>query len=417
MNASTLATILVPLLLLASTGRAAAAEPAREDSRADSPEDQPEKSQGAAPSPPSPGTSPAPPQDPREAARVRFAQGLERAGQSDYEGALREFTAAYELSPHFAVLYNIGQSLIALGRPLEAVDTLSKYLRDGQEQVPPDRRLQAETQISLLQSLFAELTITTDRPGALISVDGREVGRTPLYQPLRLAAGTHAVSAVVEAPGGTTTTNRTVTIMPGERQVLRLGLPAPATIVTRLTEPPPRPPVPAPDVVAASAPPRGGAGPRTTEIPGGPSSTALVDRPQDARPESRWRTTTAVVCAVVGAGLGGAALFVYLRNRGRYRDWQNEDAALAKDKGGIDYYPRQAANNQLADSLTRDNHLTVGLAVAGGALLAGGIASFLLDRPNGGRAEGHRAALLTGFTVGLGSQGLASGNASWSASW
>lgn len=349
---------------------------------------------------------------------MRFAQGLERAGQSDYEGALREFTAAYELSPHFAVLYNIGQSLIALGRPLEAVDTLSKYLRDGQEQVPPDRRLQVETQISLLQSLFAELTITTDRPGALISVDGREVGRTPLYQPLRLAAGTHAVSAVVEGPGGTTTINRTVTITHGERQVLSLELPAPATVVTRLAEPPPRPPapVPAPDVAAALAPP-GAAGARATEIPGGSSATALVDRPQDARPESRWRTTTAVACAVVGAGLGGAALFVYLRNRGRYRDWQSEDAALAKDKGGIDYYPRQAANNRLADSLTRDNHLTVGFAVAGGALLAAGIASFLLDRLNGGRAEGHRAALLTGFTVGLGSEGLASGNASWSASW
>jgi tetratricopeptide (TPR) repeat protein len=399
MNASTLATILIPLLLLASTGRAATVEAAREDSRADSPEDQP-----------------APPQDPREAARVRFAQGLERAGQSDYEAALREFTAAYELSPHFAVLYNIGQSLIALGRPVEAVDTLSKYLRDGQEQVPPDRRLQVETQISLLQSLFAELTITTDRPGALISVDGREVGRTPLYQPLRLAAGTHAVSAVVESPGGTTTINRTVTITPGERQVLSLDLPAPATVATRLAVPPPRPPVPVPDVAAASAAP-GGAGPRTTEIPGGPSSTALVDRPQDARPESRWRTTTAVACAVVGAGLGGAALFIYLRNRGRYRDWQNEDAALAKDKVGIDYYPRQVANNRLADSLTRDNHLTVGLAVAGGALLAGGIASFLFDRLNGGRAEGHRAALLTGFTVGLGSEGLASGHASWSASW
>ena len=115
----------------------------------------------------------------------------------------------------------MGQAQFALDRPAEAIESLSKYLRDGQEQVPPARRQDVQAQIALLESLFAELTIATDQSGALITVDGREVGRTPLYQSIRLAAGTHKVSAVME---GMTAMNRTVTLAPGDRQVLNLEL-------------------------------------------------------------------------------------------------------------------------------------------------------------------------------------------------
>ena len=171
----------------------------------------------------------APTEDARETARLHYARGLELAGQADYESALREFSEAYRVSPHFAVLYNMGQAQFALSRPAEAIESLSKYLRDGQEQVPPARRQEVQAQIALLESLFAELTITTDRSGALITVDGREVGRTPLYQPIRLASGTHKVAATLE---GMAAINRTVTLAPGDRQVLNLEMPtAPAAKV------------------------------------------------------------------------------------------------------------------------------------------------------------------------------------------
>ena len=45
---------------------------------------------------------------------------------------------------------------------------------------------------------IAEVTVTTDKP-AIIEVDGVDSGRTPLERPLRVASGTHAISAL--APG------------------------------------------------------------------------------------------------------------------------------------------------------------------------------------------------------------------------
>ncbi len=339
-------------------------------------------------------------QEAREAARGHFAQGLERAGQADYEGALREFTEAYALSAHFAVLYNIGQAQIALGHPLEAVETLSKYLRDGQEQVPSDRRLQVQAQVELLQFLFAELTVTTDRPGALIFIDGREVGRTPLYQSVRLPAGTHTVSAVVQ---GMAPIVRSVTIAHGERQVVNLAMPATPAVAAKDTG------APAP---AQTPAPASGAG-KATEGRARSEPDLTLGTP------SSGRTLPALAYAAVGIGvaLGGAALAVYLGNRGRYQDWEASNAALENDKGAIDHYAQQTANNRLADSLTRDNHLVAGLSIAGGALVAGGLTFLIHDRLRGGR-EGARADDSTGaFGLTWAQQGSASGAISWSKRW
>ena len=342
--------------------------------------------------------------DARETARLHYARGLELAGQADYEAALREFTEAYRASPHFAVLYNMGQAEFALGRPAEAIESLSKYLRDGQEQVPPARRQEVQAQIALLESLFAELTIATDRSGALITVDGREVGRTPLYQPIRLATGTHKVAATLE---GMAAINRTVTLAPGDRQVLNLEIPTSPAAPARVPDVEPQQAVLPPEGVPA----------QSATNPKAPPVSVLEQR---IEPGSQGRRRTMSIlgysAAGVGVALGGAALGVYLWNRGRYQDWQHNNAALQQDKGAIDFHGRQVANNQLADSLTRANHVILGLSVASGLLLAGGITLWVRDRSRGGteaKASPDKAA--TGISMGW--QGRSSASISWSAPW
>src|SRR5215471_518621 len=88
--------------------------------------------------------------NPREAAREHYEQGLKLAGQNGYEAALDEFNRAYAISPQFAVLYNIAQCQVALGHPAEAIEALTKYLREGGDHVPPDRRALVESQIARL---------------------------------------------------------------------------------------------------------------------------------------------------------------------------------------------------------------------------------------------------------------------------
>jgi hypothetical protein len=347
------------------------------------------------------------PEDAREAARSHYARGLELAGQADYEAALREFSEAYTIRPHFAVLYNIGQAQFALGRPAEAIESLSKYLRDGQEQVPSARRQDVQAQIVLLESLFAELTITTDQPGALIAVDGREVGRTPLYQGIRLATGTHRVAATMD---GTAAINRTVTLAPGDRQVLNLEVPTSPAATAKVVETEPPPPT------LSNSDAGVGSTPVTTKL------APRLKLDQGSEPVSPRRripmSTVGIATASVGAALGGVALGVYLWKRGRYQDWQDNNVALQNDTGAIDHHARQIANNQLADSLTRANHVIAGLSIAGGVLLAGGVTLWVRDRlRSGGEAEASPERATTGIGVGWSGQGHSSASISWSAPW
>ena len=88
-------------------------------------------------------------EDPRAQAGVDYARGIELAEQGLFAAALEQFKSAYEKSPHFAVLYNIGQAQMALGRPIEAIEAMTRYLRDGADQVPLSRREQVQAQVAL----------------------------------------------------------------------------------------------------------------------------------------------------------------------------------------------------------------------------------------------------------------------------
>ena len=172
---------------------------------------------------------------------------------------------------------------MALGRPIEAIEALTRYLRDGADQVPLSRREQVQAQIALLESRLAELSVTTDRPGARSRVDGREVGRTPLYQPIRMAAGTHTVSITME---GITPIIKAIDLREGDRQALAFVVPLGVA--------------PKPDGHRAAGRERG----RDAARPPPP--------PRDLR---KWRTSS----AVVGAAAGAAALGIYVWNRDQLR--------------------------------------------------------------------------------------------------
>jgi tetratricopeptide (TPR) repeat protein len=313
----------------------------------------------------------------RAEAAAHYQRGLELANQQHYEEALDAFNAAYALSPHFAVLYNVGQAEMALGHPLEAIVALTRYLHDGGEQVPLSRRELVQAQIALLEAKLAELSITSERPGVTVRVDDLEVGQTPLFQPVRLAAGAHTVTA--SAPDGPTVT-RQVTLAEGERQKLDLVFTPP---------PPPRPAAPpAPPLAAEPRPPTR-------------NRTPVVTLPR-----------AAVVAVATGLALCGAALGVYVWNGGRYEDWQNADATLRRLTPGTPEYRLTAmANNQLADSLASANDAILALSLAGGALVATGVVLYVVDRVH----RRHAGEPTLAWTRAAG--GARTPIAGWSVTW
>lgn len=179
--------------------------------------------------------APAPAEPAKAEARERFDRGLGLFEKGDNAAALAEFKRAYELIPNPVVLYNMGLVYAAMNRPVEAADTLDRYLNQAGEKASADQRRHA-TQVRDEQAArVARVMVVTDHP-ATIEVDGVEAGRTPMTEPLRLPSGAHTLAAL--APGyqptrraltlaGQVTETVTLALLPTETGAAHLSVSTP----------------------------------------------------------------------------------------------------------------------------------------------------------------------------------------------
>jgi hypothetical protein len=126
-------------------------------------------------------------------ARVAYTHGTELYRAGEFKKALVEFKRAYDLAPHFAILYNIGQVNMQLNNYAAALTAFEQYLRDGGSEVPADRRPSVEADIVTLRGRTAKLIIDSNVAGAEVRVDGKLLGVTPLA-PVVVDAGQHDVT-------------------------------------------------------------------------------------------------------------------------------------------------------------------------------------------------------------------------------
>src|SRR5664279_2435322 len=73
-------------------------------------------------------------------AAVRFQRAVELYREGSYEGALAEFSKAYQISPSYLVLYNIAQTQYALHDFVGSYKSLMQYLAEGGGGIPGARR-------------------------------------------------------------------------------------------------------------------------------------------------------------------------------------------------------------------------------------------------------------------------------------
>jgi tetratricopeptide (TPR) repeat protein len=277
----------------------------------------------------------------RSLARDFFERGLVLLEEKQYEAAVAEFRLAYEVSPDYRVLYNIGWVHIALEQPVQAVEAFQRYLDRGGDRIPADRRATVARIIDRERNRLGELEILTNVGGATVRIDGIDAGSTPLEAPLLLTPGRHHVSVRSEQR---LPIDLDVQVDAGKTIVMNLELREPAL--------PAGAPAPVP---AANA----------------HSSQALAEEPALAReglPD--W---LGYGLAATGVGLAGASVGHYLWNRGRYSQWLDRDRALQSAQGTPGYPERQRDNNALAASIERASRVTAGTAIGAGALLGMGV--------------------------------------------
>ena len=128
-------------------------------------------------------------------AAVRFQRAVELYREGSYEGALAEFSKAYQISPSYLVLYNIAQTQYALHDFVGAYKALMQYMAEGGADIPADRRVQVDDMTVKLVGRIAHLQISTNVTNADIRVDNVSVGTSPLPGPVPVNVGTHRVSA------------------------------------------------------------------------------------------------------------------------------------------------------------------------------------------------------------------------------
>jgi tetratricopeptide (TPR) repeat protein len=122
-----------------------------------------------------------------------YQRGLSLYGEGEFVLALVEFERAYQLTPNYRVLYNIGQVRIQLGRYAKGREALEEYLKQGGASINAARTEAVKKDLDMLAERTAMLSVLVNEPGADVAVDGRVVGVSPLTGPLVIDAGEHTL--------------------------------------------------------------------------------------------------------------------------------------------------------------------------------------------------------------------------------
>ncbi|MGE0791811.1 MAG: PEGA domain-containing protein [Sandaracinaceae bacterium] len=131
-------------------------------------------------------------------ARTHFQRGVDLFDEGRLLEALSEFEEAHRLSANARILFNIGQLHAELGRSVEAVDALERFLREATD-VDAEVRAEAQAALRTQRARIGRLVIELDAPQARVFVDDVERRAASREEPLRVSAGEHVVS--VQAPG------------------------------------------------------------------------------------------------------------------------------------------------------------------------------------------------------------------------
>jgi hypothetical protein len=154
----------------------------------------------ATPSPAAPGaamgstpmTPPGPRASPDDLARARVLdqQGVRAFRDGRYNDAIRYFDEAYKLGAPSSELWNIARCYLKLDQPEVANEALERYL--AQTDLSAEDRTNARRELEELGHRRSTVTVASSPSGAIVSIDGRHVGRTPAS--VDVAAGEHVVT-------------------------------------------------------------------------------------------------------------------------------------------------------------------------------------------------------------------------------
>jgi len=274
----------------------------------------------------------------RAAALAKFRQGNELLNQGLFARASESYKAALESWKHPAIHYNLALALMNVDQPIEAYENLEKAIVYGEAPLEKDKFEHAKEYMVLLEKQIAHIEVSCDKPGAKVSVDGKEVFVAPGKFQARVRIGKHTFFA--EKQGYTTRINAPF-IGPNEHFRIELKL-------------------------------------YTAE--------------ELTRYNRRWQTTW-MPYAVIGGGVAAGLLGVVfeLSANSSYNDYDKAVAACNIDNAGCPTTDSLRSTKDSGDTKKTLGYVTYGIAGVG---IATGVVLAILNRPKGYqiRPEEYEAA-------------------------
>jgi hypothetical protein len=126
-------------------------------------------------------------------AKKAFESGLKLLAEGASAEALIAFESSYKLGGRPSALRNLAQCHRNVRHMVEAYEAYEQLLALHDAQLSAADRSTVRLALDELGFLTRPLTVQVNEPGALVEVDGRPIGTTPLARPKRVLVGEHKV--------------------------------------------------------------------------------------------------------------------------------------------------------------------------------------------------------------------------------
>jgi tetratricopeptide (TPR) repeat protein len=167
------------------------------------------------------------PPEKQSAALALFREGNFLLKNSLFPRAEEKYLEALKLWDHPAIHYNMALALLNLNKPLELHHHLTEAMRYGEAPLDKDKFERANTFKKLIEQQLSRVEITSDDPGATVTMDGQVLFTAPGRYEGLVRPGKHSIVATKE---GYLPTNMSPTLLPGEKTTLALKLYTPADL-------------------------------------------------------------------------------------------------------------------------------------------------------------------------------------------
>jgi hypothetical protein len=285
---------------------------------------------------------------PESDARFKEAVALQKIGK--LEEARQKYLQALALERAPSILLNLALLEEDANHPVEALTYLRGYLAHPQAKADKVAKLKADMLPGLV-ALTAHAEIRA-QPGAPVTIDGKEIGNAPLKESIDLMPGKHTFGAGAQS--------KELNLSAGETKIVDMTPPSATVAPPPTTVTPPASSAPGPGVDIAPPPP----------------TQPVTSRPPDDSSNTKWIVSGSLVGAgVVAAGIGIGFTAAAASAKSDLTAKQNALGPGACPNGST--AGQCGAVRTAADDVSSKNTASAVSYVIGGALIAGGIGTFL----------------------------------------